>query len=826
MESKELIQFANTYVKDKLSLLGVMFLERRENVVIFNINPTGFLIVKENIDSYRVIGYSVNNKFAPNPIVDSIIFDSDILACRKERDQEVKNQFEPIVPLIKTQWDQYGHSLPKMGMVAGCVPTGLAQLIYYHKHPLKGKKSTQTYTYHTSANEEIIIPTIDLPNVNYRWDDMPEIINEHTSIESLEFVADLMYHIGAAMKTKFDYFETGVSMAAIKGTLHKYFGYDIEDLLFTHSNTVNETLTKKKLIALIYDSLHKKRPFFIAGGKSSSAGEGHLFLGAGIDRDGLIYFNFGWGGAGDGYYDIFDTGYASQIMLGLNYKPAEPDYLSLIDFSISQSEFHYGENVNIDAVFKNCNFRNFHGKIGLGININKYDDVITYSPAVFDVLSTGHIEEIATGSEIKITLSGVIPNDYKFGEVILFFMSKNEYDNTEWRYVDRTPLKIIHRRQKTHERYTLSSPINVEEFVHPGWQGSASFEISNHSDKRISGALILCFVDDFDNVLHKVSIPLQISLDKGKSEEITITMFIQLMTEIDRYHLRILFIDDDNPSESSWKILASSENNDNEKNINVCNIIRKSSSAKILKSLDMPNSGVRGETTFTSILTLKNTSDDILINPNGLIRLILLDEINKTHAFIDNNGTIALPPKIESLLEVEFKVPDNIEIGKYMLALQLDDMLTETENHEIYVFSPADGGVISQKSFSVLPDTVARFVKLTKDLVTPEVISLGSRFDLSLACRLTKSNYFVGFIRIMIKNLHGDVFELGATEMISININQDSLFTINCIAQKNVLPGDYFLFVVGHEYDDAKNLAVLTGLTEIISDCAAIIIKP
>ncbi len=826
MENKEIIQFAINYVKDKLASSGVMFLERRGNVVIFDIIPAGFLILRESTDGYRIIGYSDRGKFASNPIVDSIISDSDIIASKKQKAPDVKNKFEPITPLIKTEWNQYGHSLPKAGMVAGCVPTGLAQLVYYHKHPMGGRKSTQKYTYRSSRDEEITIPSIDLPNVYYEWDKMPEIIDENTTVESIASVADLMYHIGASMKTKFDYFETGVSVAAIKGTLHDYFGYDIEDLLFTNSNTASEVLTKTKLTTLIYDSLRKKRPVFVGGGKPSSTSGGHLFLGSGIDRDGLIYFNFGWGGSGDGYYDIFDTGYASQMIIGFNYKPAEPDYLSLVEYTPLPLEVQHGENINVNTIFKNENAQNFSGNIGLGININMYDSMVSYSPAVFDVISPEYIEKLPTASEAKLSLNGIIPDGYSFGDIYFFFMARNSCDNTEWRYVDRTPLKIIYRRRRTPAGFFLSSKMHVEELVYPGWQGKVIFEVSNHSDDTISGHLILCFVDDCDNITHKVSAPCLISIDRNTSEVIPIEMFIQKEINIDKYQLRILFINHEASSETTWQILSSDkENNENRKTIGVCNIVYESTTAKIMQSLDIPDSGVRGETQFISTVALKNTGDVPLMNPNGLISLILMDDINKVHTFIDNNDRIGLPPHTESAMEIQFKVPENIEIGDYTLALRVDDIFLESERHEVYLFSPGAEGVISKKLFSVLPDTVARFVKLTQNLVTPNEIGLGMCFDLSVACTLTKSKYFFGFLEVTIANHSGDVFELGVTEMILINKDNDASFTITCMAKENVIPGDYYLYVVGYDFDDDKNLAILSGANETIIDRTVISIK-
>ncbi|WP_185812828.1 C10 family peptidase [Enterobacter sp. WCHEn045836] len=819
-------RFATDYVKGKLSSEDVVFLERKGNVVIFDVVPSGFLIVVDDNSSFRVIGYSQCGSFKSNPVIESIISAANNHAVSLNNRCETNHKFEPISPLIETKWNQYGQSLPKRGMVSGCVPAGLAQIAYYYRHPLHGLKATTEYSYNDSEGNVINIPEINLPEITYEWDKMPQVVDENTTEESLKRVADLMYHIGASMNIKFDYFETATDANIYYKKMHEYFGYDIEDLLFTFSKTGNETVTKEELLALINNSLRKKRPVTVGGAKSGTKTT-HYFIACGIDIDGFVYFNFGWGGNGDGYFDIFDIAYSIDMIAGFNVKPREPDYLSLVEHSQFSEDIIYGEPVEVNANFKNTSSCDFLGELGLGVNLNPANYVVTRDwSAVFDVFAVVSTEKISSQGEVFIRFNESIPDGYGFGELFLYFMAKNTKDNTEWRYVDRQPLRLTHRRKVSVSGIFICSQIGIEDNLHPGWEGEAEIHISNQSDGNVSGGVILCFIDGYGNILHKVSERHYISMGSNEVKKIVIDVSLSKEFEVGNYHLAAIYDNAGSLSELSWEILPFDDTNaENTRLVKVRNIIRSSCNARLMKSLDVPSSGIRGESSFRTTLVVKNIGEELIFNPDGVLTLILLDELNRRYPFTHSHSQVGMGPGQQYSLELDIALPTNMDIGPYVLSLQVNDTLTSRESYEIDIFSPGDDSIVNQVVFTVLPDTAARFVKLTKNLVAPEEISQGTEFELPVQCRMDGDAYFYGDLRVVIENPGGDTIELGRIEVLFTREGDEQIFIINCKLNEKAEPGPYSLYVIGNSWGDEANKAILTGVSEEIVDKIKLAVK-
>lgn len=77
MKFEVIKEFATNFAHKKMPCNDVALVECRESVCIFDITPTGFVIVREESDGFRVVGYSESKKFASNPIVDQIILMSE-----------------------------------------------------------------------------------------------------------------------------------------------------------------------------------------------------------------------------------------------------------------------------------------------------------------------------------------------------------------------------------------------------------------------------------------------------------------------------------------------------------------------------------------------------------------------------------------------------------------------------------------------------------------------------------------------------------------------------------------------------------------------------
>ena len=128
----------------------------------------------------------------------------------------------------------------------------------------------------------------------YDWDNMlPNYSYNYTKTQA-DAVAKLMLHCGKAVKMNYNK-ESGANVTP--ASLAKYFGYDSDLML----DLPRSSFTLAEWTALIDQELQARRPILYSG--QTTAG-GHQFICDGSDGNGLYHINWGWSGAGDGYFDI------------------------------------------------------------------------------------------------------------------------------------------------------------------------------------------------------------------------------------------------------------------------------------------------------------------------------------------------------------------------------------------------------------------------------------------------------------------------------------------------------------------------------------------
>jgi hypothetical protein len=219
--------------------------------------------------------------------------DSDISAVSQSGGDYVK-------PLVKTAWSQnepYNNLCPEVSgtrTVTGCVATAMAQIMKYHEHP-----ATRTVTIpgYTTRKYRINISGID-GTFDYRWDEMTGTYTSSSASTSQAAVAELMYHCGVSVKMDYDLPSVGSAAYSsdIVSALQDYFGYDAG--IACHDR---EYCTYTEWINLLKAEIKANRPVYYSGSSSSS---GHAFVCDGYDTGDLFYFNWGWGGSSDGYFEI------------------------------------------------------------------------------------------------------------------------------------------------------------------------------------------------------------------------------------------------------------------------------------------------------------------------------------------------------------------------------------------------------------------------------------------------------------------------------------------------------------------------------------------
>lgn len=266
------------------------------NLFVFAIEPKGYVIVSA---LNEVLAYSLNTTFpTSNELPDHIAYWIDLY--NKQTDyliehpnqarKPTKNQ-QSVGPLLTSVWGQgcFHNAMcpqdegPCNHVEAGCVAVAMAQIMYYHKQPIKGNGSM---TYSCSPYGSLSA-NFDTP---YPWEQMVDTLHGSNSA-----VAKLIYHCGVSVKTKYSPQSSLSSSSSAVKALRQFFYYPSSILC----NRIG--FNDEDWINLIKSDLDQGYPVYYSG--KSGLG-GHAFVCDGYDNDGLFHFNFGWDGNHDGYYTL------------------------------------------------------------------------------------------------------------------------------------------------------------------------------------------------------------------------------------------------------------------------------------------------------------------------------------------------------------------------------------------------------------------------------------------------------------------------------------------------------------------------------------------
>lgn len=209
-----------------------------------------------------------------------------------------------VSPLLSVQWDQrpyYNAQCPydntySERTVTGCVATAMAQVMKYWSYPSTGTGS-HSYSHGTYGTL-----SANFGSSTYNWSSMPSKLTSNNSE-----VAKLMYHLGVSVDMNYNVASQGgsgafVISAASAGTncteyaLKTYFGYKS-----SLSGIQRKDYTNTQWLNTLKTELDASRPIIYAG---FGSGGGHCFVADGYDANDYIHFNWGWGGAYDGYFSI------------------------------------------------------------------------------------------------------------------------------------------------------------------------------------------------------------------------------------------------------------------------------------------------------------------------------------------------------------------------------------------------------------------------------------------------------------------------------------------------------------------------------------------
>lgn len=275
---------------------------------IYNVGDNdGFVIVAADDCAHPILAYSTEGKFdtdSISPAAKAIIenYQCEIREARENNSKSLeewstsRHKAVPIVnALIKTQWNQwypYNLQCPTLcgkRCATGCVATTLAQIMNYWEWPASGHGENN----YVGDYGIVLKSNFSKP---FRWDLMKSSYKYGAVLtdDEADAIGHLMSQCGIAVSMAYWFDQSGASDSG--ESLVHYFDYDSLSLAY-HSIT---NYTVDSWLKIIKTELDKKRPIIYT---SSS----HEYICDGYDDANFIHINFGWGGGGDGFYQLFAT---------------------------------------------------------------------------------------------------------------------------------------------------------------------------------------------------------------------------------------------------------------------------------------------------------------------------------------------------------------------------------------------------------------------------------------------------------------------------------------------------------------------------------------
>jgi len=301
-----------------------------------------------------------------------------------------------ISPFVTTVWNQgkpYNNMCPKAGLkrcLTGCVATAMAQVMNYFEYPVSGHgSSTYSVTSGSSTNTKTQTYTGKINGI-YDWANMIDNYSQGFTDAQATAVSTLMRDCGYSVHMNYSKESSGAYDIYIPSALSYDFDYDSLSINILSRDFCSD----EKWYDIIYSEIAAKRPVLFAGA-SASDNDGHEFVLDGMTADGKVHINWGWGGIGDGFFDLSvmsstnDYTLEQSIIYGFNPQPT-PDGSSVTYESQIQVSSPVLTTANGQLYFKgyvnNGDWREFVGDIVMSVKDindeeNKYELSFLQAPS-------------------------------------------------------------------------------------------------------------------------------------------------------------------------------------------------------------------------------------------------------------------------------------------------------------------------------------------------------------------------------------------------------------------------------------------------------------
>ena len=270
---------------------------------VVTFKPAGFVIVSAIDNGSPVVGYSTTSSFPSNPdhpllswLIPSWYAKGSSATPKKIMQNSGSSTDRMVLPLTSARWGQGdpwnrfcpSDSTAKRALV-GCVAVAMSQIMEKWQWPAKG---TGIVTYTPMQHAEYGEISANFDTTRYHWDLTNDIYPTDAS-------ALILFHTGVASLMNYDpvLSSTSVDQYAIPALINN-FSYN-PGMIFRKM----EGNDPGEWNRMLHQELDNSRPVLYAGtspnGKSS-----HAFNIDGYRNETFFHFNWGWNGAGDGWYTL------------------------------------------------------------------------------------------------------------------------------------------------------------------------------------------------------------------------------------------------------------------------------------------------------------------------------------------------------------------------------------------------------------------------------------------------------------------------------------------------------------------------------------------
>ena len=381
-----------------------------------------------------------------------------------------------VAPLLKTTWGQgspYRDLLPDQSR-GGCVGVAIAQIMHFHRHPVKGNGQSEPYT-----SQGVVVPSVNFNEISFDWDN---ILDTYTTAnpgtaEQRNAVAALFRYMAIGIGMHFGPDGTGGSVSAgpLSRGLVNFFGYDKNIQRLRRSWYDDATWE-----GLIREQLDAGLPVYYSGNNEANTSD-HGFVIDGYDNEGKYHINWGWNGSHNGWYSLnalnpgnYNFNYGQAIFI--NLKPDEDgigiNELALQTFTVEKTTVRQNEQFNVTSnLYSTGFFSGGHVGAALVNNNNEIIEIIGMNSH-----ATNGFNSLDPHGSRTSNISCYIPETINSGQYQLRIVIRPE--GGSWQIVTLSPIGSIPN--------VINLTVNPYTGVNPGGGYGLSLERFNPDKVSVS----------------------------------------------------------------------------------------------------------------------------------------------------------------------------------------------------------------------------------------------------------------------------------------------------------------------------------------------------